>query len=219
MAGGIGTEIDERRVAKLSGGWGVHVSSSILFESDAAAKMVAETRAKPARLSGESTMNRTWKWLAVAGCVVVLGTVAGRVHFARAAEEGSASERAPAGDDAASRLDRIIEKLDRVVDRMNAERMGPPGPPPQRGPGDRGSPGEHGPRGPRGHGEHAGRGLWSEGRPPRPPRPDMPPEMQEMIEKRMHEGRQRMEQARKKFRELEERVKRLEAEVERLKAK
>ena len=71
-------------------------------------------------------MNRTWKWLAVAGCVVVLGTVAGRVHFARAAEEGSVSERAPAGDDAASRLDRIIEKLDRVVDRMSAERMGPP---------------------------------------------------------------------------------------------
>jgi len=169
-------------------------------------------------------MNRTWKWLAVAGCVLVLGTVAGRVHFARAAEEGSASERAPAGDDAASRLDRIIEKLDRVVDRMNAERMGPPGPPPHRGPGDRGSPGEHGPRGHRGpdgrgeHGDHAGPGMWSEGRPPRPSRPDMPPEMREMIERRLQEGRQRMEQAREKFRELEERVKKLEAEVERLKA-
>jgi hypothetical protein len=75
-------------------------------------------------------MNRTWKWLAVAGCVVVLGTVAGRMHFARAAEEGAAYERAPEGD-AASRLDRIIEKLDRVVDHMSGERMGPPGPPPR----------------------------------------------------------------------------------------
>jgi len=167
-------------------------------------------------------MNRTWKWLAVAGCVVVFGTVAGRMHFARAAEEGSVSERAMAGDDAASRLDRIIEKLDRVVDRMNAERMGPPGPPPHRGPGDRGGPrgpGEHGPgeRGERGgpDGPH----MWSEGRPPRPPRAEMPPEMREMIERRMQEGRQRMEQAREKFRELEDRVKKLEAEIERLKAR
>jgi hypothetical protein len=31
VAGWIGTEIDERRVAKLSGCWGVHVSSSILL--------------------------------------------------------------------------------------------------------------------------------------------------------------------------------------------
>ena len=179
-------------------------------------------------------MNRTWKWLAVAGCVVVLGSVAGRIHYARAAEEGQPYERAPAGDDAASRLDRIIEKLDRVVDRMHAERMGPPGPPPHhRGRGDRGEhhgPGEHGRRGPgeRGgpgeYGDHEergdrnGHGMRSEGRPSRPPRPDMPPEMREMIERRMQEGRQRMEQAREKFRELEERVKKLEAEIERLKA-
>ena len=174
-------------------------------------------------------MNRPLKWLAVAGCVVVLGAVAGRVHFARAAEEGSVSERAPAGVDAASRLDRIIEKLDRVVDRMNAERMGPPGPP-QRGRGDRGGPrgpgeqgehrgpGEHGPRGSGERGGPAGPHMWSEGHPPRPPRPDMPPEMREMIERRMQEGRQRMEQAREKFKELEERVKKLEAEIERLKA-
>ena len=31
VAGGVGTEIDERGVAKLSGGWGVHVPSSILL--------------------------------------------------------------------------------------------------------------------------------------------------------------------------------------------
>lgn len=168
-------------------------------------------------------MNRTLKWLAMAGCVVVLGTVAGRIHFARAAEEGPAYERAPAGDDAAGRLDRIIEKLDRVVDRMHAERMGPPGPPPHhrdrgehRGPDERGGPREHGEHGERGG--HGGPGMWSEGRPPRPPRPDMPPEMREMIEKRMQEGRKRMEQAREKFKELEERIKKLEAEVERLKA-
>jgi hypothetical protein len=173
-------------------------------------------------------MNRTWKWLAVAGCVVVLGAVAGRMHFARAAEEGPAYEQAPAGGDAASRLDRIIEKLDRVVDRMHAERMGPPGPPPHRGRGERRGPGE--PGGHREHGEHAehrghgergehpGPGMWSEGRPQRPPRPDMPPEMREMIERRMQDGRKRMEQAREKFRELEDRVKKLEAEVERLKS-
>ncbi len=169
-------------------------------------------------------MNRTWKWLAVAGCVVVLGAVAGRVHFARAAEEGPAYERSSEAGDAASRLDRIIEKLDRVVDRMSAERMGPPGPPPHHGRGEHGERGEHGPRGHRGpdgrgeHGDHAGPGMWSEGRPPRQPRPDMQPEMREMIERRMQEGRKRMEQAREKFKELEERVKKLEAEVERLKA-
>jgi polyhydroxyalkanoate synthesis regulator phasin len=60
--------------------------------------------------------------------------------------------------------------------------------------------------------------MWGEGRPPRPPRADMPPEVREMIEKRMQEGRARMEQAREQFQELEERVKKLEAEIERLKA-
>ena len=124
-------------------------------------------------------MNRALKWLAVAGCVTVLAVVAGRMHFVRAAEEGPAYDRASEGGDAASRLDQIIEKLDRVVDRMQAERMGPPD---------------------------------------RPPRADMPPEVREMIEKRMQEGRKRMEQAREKFQELEERVKKLEAEIERLKA-
>ena len=100
-------------------------------------------------------MNRTWKWLAVAGCVVVLGSVAGRIHYARAAEEGQPYERAPAGDDAASRLDRIIEKLDRVVDRMHAERMGPPGRPPQRGREDHGGPRGPGEEGRREYGEQA----------------------------------------------------------------
>jgi len=164
-------------------------------------------------------MNRVLKWLAVAGCVTVIAVVAGRMHFVRAAEEGPAYDQASEGGDAASRLDHIIEKLDRVVDRMQAERMGPPDRPPQRGPGGRG-----GPRGREEHGEHeerggpAGPGMWSEGRPPRPPRADMPPEVREMIEKRMQEGRKRMEQAREKFQELEERVKKLEAEIERLKA-
>jgi hypothetical protein len=187
-------------------------------------------------------MNRALKWLAVAGCVTVLAVVAGRMHFVRAAEEGPAYDRASEGGDAASCLDQIIEKLDRVVDRMQAERMGPPDRPPQRGPGGRGRPRgreehgeheeheEHGERGGRGEPRHrgpgqpgerggpAGPGMWSEGRPPRPPRADMPPEVREMIEKRMQEGRKRMEQAREKFQELEERVKKLEAEIERLKA-
>lgn len=169
-------------------------------------------------------MNRPLKWLALAGCVVVLGGLAGRLHFARAAEEGLPHERSPGGDDAAMRLDRIIDKLDRVVDRMQPERMGPPGPPHHgrreggepHGPrehAERHGPGEHGPHGH--HREHRGHGMWSEGR---PPRPDMPPEMREMIERRMQEGRSRMEQARARFLELEERVKKLEAEIERLKA-
>jgi len=66
------------------------------------------------------------------------------------------------------------------------------------------------------------------GPPPRGPR-NMPPEMREMFERRMHEGRERMEKAREemkermekareKFQQLEDRVKALEAEVERLKA-
>lgn len=153
-------------------------------------------------------MKQVLKWLAVAGCVVVLASVAGRIHFARAADEGPAYERATEGD-AASRLDRIIDKLDRVVDRMDTDRMGPPGPPPHRG-GDH--PGDH----QRQRGEP---GMRGEGRPGRPrPMADMPPEMREMIEKRMQEGRKRMEQAREKFQELEERVKKLEAEIERLKA-
>lgn len=172
-------------------------------------------------------MSRMLKWLAVAGCVVVLGAVAGRIHHVRAADEGSVSDRTPGGEDAARRLDRIIEKLDRVVDRMQSERMGPPGPPPHRR-GDHGGPREHGSRehggpdhqGPEeswhgGPGDRGRPGMWSEGR---PPRPEMPPEMREMIERRMQEGRRRMEQAREKFRELEERVKKLEAEIERLKA-
>lgn len=158
-------------------------------------------------------MKRSLKWLAIAGCVAVLAVVAGRIHYVRAADEGPVHEHASEAGDAASRLDRIIEKLDRVVDRMHADRMGPPDRPPQRGPGGRG-----GPRGRDEHGEHDGPGMWSEGRPPRPPRADMPPEVREMIEKRMQEGRARMEQAREKFQELEERVKKLEAEIERLKA-
>lgn len=157
-------------------------------------------------------MKQALKWLAVAGCVVVLASVAGQIHFARAADEGPAYERATEGD-AASRLDRIIEKLDRVVDRMNTDRMAPPGPPPHRGP-DR-----HGEHHRDHHRQHGEPGMRGEGRPARPrPMADMPPEMREMIEKRMQEGRKRMEQAREKFQELEERVKKLEAEIERLKA-
>ena len=70
-------------------------------------------------------MKRTWNWFALAGCLALVGAMAGRLHFARGAEDAQAYERTPAADDAASRLDRIIEKLDRVVDRMHAERMGP----------------------------------------------------------------------------------------------
>ncbi|MFM1997350.1 MAG: hypothetical protein RLZZ111_1737 [Planctomycetota bacterium] len=176
-------------------------------------------------------MTRISKWIAVAGCVVVLVAAAGRMRPSLADDPTPPRERPVTEGDAASRLDRIIEKLDRVVDRMEAERRGPPDRPPHRMP-----PGPGGPREHREHAEHSERGeyrrpgdhdgppgprhrepgMWGEGR--RGPRAEMPPEMREMFQKRMEEAQRRMEQAREKFKELEERVKKLEAEVERLKS-
>jgi len=186
-------------------------------------------------------MNIALKWLAVAGSLVVLTGVAGRMHFARGADEGPAPERRLEAGDTAGRLDRLIEKLDRVVDRMQAERRGPPDRPQHGGPGGPGGrrgPGERGERGPEERGEYGergehdgpreqgGPGMRGEGRPGRPDRPDrpgqgpwadVPPEVREMFQRRMEEGRKRMEEARVKFQEMEERIKKLEAEVERLK--
>ncbi len=180
-------------------------------------------------------MNRTTKWLALAGCVAVVCGLAGRQHFVKAAEEGAYSRPAEGGD-AASRLDRLVEKLDRIVDRMAAERRGPPPDRPgRRGPDARddraerddhaehrdhdGPSREHGQRGPGRHEDRGGPGMRGEGR-RGPPGPwgEVPPEMREMMQRRMHETRQRMDQAREKFQELEQRVKKLEAEVERLKS-
>lgn len=176
----------------------------------------------------ETVMTRVSKWIAVAGCAVILVAVAGRMRSSQADDAPPARERSTAEGDAASRLDRIIEKLDRVVDRMESERRGPPDRPPHGMP-----PGPGGPRGRAEHPEHGeyrhpgdhdgtpgpgprGPGMRGEGR--RGPMGEMPPEMREMMHRRMQEAQRRMEQAREKFKELEERVKKLEAEVERLKS-
>ena len=133
-------------------------------------------------------MNSLWKWMGLAACGVGLACVADRMHAVTAAEDAPAYERPGESPD---RLDRIAEKLDRLLERMEG-RMGPGGPHPHM-------------------------------------RRDIPPEMHEMLERRMREGRERMEKtreeikermekARARFEQLEERVKALEAEVERLKA-
>lgn len=147
------------------------------------------------------------KWLGIAACGIGVLAVIDHVNKVMAAEDRPSYERAGDGGD---RLDRIADKLDRLLERMEG-RMGPGGPPPN---------------GPRRDGPQGDRPEWAG--PPRMPR-EMPPEMREMLEKRMHEGRERMEKARgemkermekakAKFEQMEERVKALEVEVERLKA-
>ncbi|MFM8379530.1 MAG: hypothetical protein ACKOB1_09430 [Planctomycetia bacterium] len=161
-------------------------------------------------------MNSLWKWMGLAACGVGLVCVADRMHAVTAAEDAPAYERPGESPD---RLDRIAEKLDRLLERMEG-RMGPGGPPwgDRRGPPHDG-PHPEGP--PHDHREHGG--------PPPHMRRDIPPETREMLERRMREGRERMEKtreeikermekARARFEQLEERVKALEAEVERLKA-
>ena len=152
-------------------------------------------------------MNTFFKWLGIAACGIGVLAVIDHLNTVTAAEDRPSYERAGDGGD---RLDRIAEKLDRLLERMEG-RMGPGGPPPD---------------GPRREGPPRERPEW--GGPPRMPR-EMPPEVREMLEKRMHDGRERMEKARgemqermekakAKFQQLEERVKTLEAEVERLKS-
>lgn len=152
-------------------------------------------------------MKTFFKWLGIAACGIGVLAVIDHVNKVTASEDRPSYERAGDGGD---RLDRIADKLDRLLERMEG-RMGPGGPP-NDGPHRDGPPRE--------------RPEW--GGPPRMPR-EMPPEMREMLEKRMHEGRERMEKARgemqermekakAKFQQLEERVKTLEAEVERLKS-
>ena len=160
-------------------------------------------------------MTGLWKWMGLAACGLGLAYLADRMHAVTAAEDGRAYERAGESPD---RLDRIAEKLDRLLERMEG-RMGPGGPhrgdrrgPPHDGPQPDGPPHDH--------------PEW--GGPPRGPR-NVPPEIRDMFEQRMREGRERMEKAREemkermekareKFQQLEERVKALETEVERLKA-
>jgi len=169
-------------------------------------------------------MTSFWKWLAVAGCGVGLLVAADRLRDARADEEGGSYRRAADGD-AMQRLDRIVEKLDAIVDRMG---QGGPGGRPHAGrpPYDHGRP----PRDEDSAREHHGPYHDGHGRPPHDrPHPgrffaEMPPEVREAMEKRMKEGRERMEevrkrmeQAREKFQEMEERIRKLEAEVAALK--
>jgi hypothetical protein len=171
-------------------------------------------------------MKTAWKWLAVAACGLGLLFAVNRFALVSAAEEGPEYGQAADGGDAMRKLDRIVEKLDRIVERMGRapRHDGPPhdGPPPRR---------PHPHDGYEGYGSEDGPG-WDRqrwGGPPERPRHEMPPEVREMMEQRMREGRARMEEARRegrermekakeKFRELEERVKSLEAEVAQLKA-
>ena len=179
-------------------------------------------------------MNAFWKWLAVAGCGVGLLVVMDRLHAVRADDDAPASERSGGGD-SLDRLDRIVEKLGRVVERM--EHGGPP--PHRRPPHDGDGPRvEHG-RPPHGHRHHPGPGpgpgfgpgpMWGEMPPEMKERmekrlEELPPEVRERVERRMEEGRARMEEmkdrmekARAKFKEMEERIEKLEAEVAELKA-
>ncbi|MEY3205894.1 MAG: hypothetical protein RLZZ21_2225 [Planctomycetota bacterium] len=154
-------------------------------------------------------MNTFWKWLAVAGCGVGLLVAADRLRVVRADDDAPAYDRSGGGD-SLDRLDRIVEKLGRVVERM--EHGGPPPhdrPPHRRPPHDGDHPrGEHGDmrhgRPPHGHRHHSGPGF---GPGPGPMWGEMSPEMKE-----------RMEKARAKFKEMEERIAKLEAEVAELKA-
>ena len=171
-------------------------------------------------------MKSVWKWLAVAACGVGLLFAVDRFQLVSAAEDGPEYGQAAGAGDALRKLDQIVEKLDRIADRMGRgpRHDGPPhdGPPPRR---------------PRPHDAYEGQAYddgprWDRprwGGPPERPRGEMPPEFREMMEQRMREGRERMEEARRegrermekakeKFRELEERVKSLEAEVAQLKA-
>ena len=68
-------------------------------------------------------MNTFWKWLAVAGCGVGLLVAADRLRVVRADDDAPAYDRSGGGD-SLDRLDRIVEKLGRVVERM--EHGGPP---------------------------------------------------------------------------------------------
>lgn len=163
-------------------------------------------------------MHSFWKWLVVAGCGVGLVVAVDRLRDARADEDRGGYGRSADGD-ALRRLDRIVEKLDAIADRMaqgGHEGRPHPGRPPHARDGH--------PRdeqqGPPHDRPHPGR-----------IRAEMPPEMREAMEKRMQEGRQwmqegrermeevrkRMEQARDKFKEMEERILKLEAEVKALK--
>jgi hypothetical protein len=160
-------------------------------------------------------MNTFLKWLGIAACGIGVLAVIDHVNTVTASEDKPSYERAGDGGD---RLDRIAEKLDRLLDRVESRR-GPGGPPPH---GDHAGPpqgrphaGPHGGPGPDG-----GRPEW--GPPSRGPRGPMhgqlPPEVRERMQEARKQMQDRMEKAREKFKELEERVKSLEAEVERLKA-
>ena len=156
------------------------------------------------------TRASSWVIAAVSGAGLLLA--AGLFQAVRAEDQASPGSKVEG--DAMQKLDRIVERLDRIVGRM-----GPGGPRPGRpeqqgfglGAGHDGPPHDGPPhdRPPHDRPRWGGAGQ----------RPEMPPEMRKMIEERMEQGRERMEKAREKFRDLEERVKSLEAEVERLKAR
>lgn len=126
----------------------------------------------PAAPAAVPTLPRAATWLRVAAILTVSAAAVAPLPVVRAVEDGPSPTGAAPESDAAGRLDRIAEKLDRLLDRMTAERQGPPGPPapPPLGPGGprpepHGDAREHGHHGPHGepghHGPQAGpRGWW-----------------------------------------------------------
>lgn len=132
-------------------------------------------------------MHAFWKWLAVAGCGVGLLVAADRLRIVRADDEGGVYERTADGD-SLDRLERIVEKLGRAVERMEHAR--PHGRP------EHDRPPHHRPP----HGPHRGPGMGPMGG-------EMPAEWRERVEK-----------AREKFREMQQRIEKLEADVAALKA-
>ena len=151
-------------------------------------------------------MKHFWKWLGLAACGLGLLIVTDRMRVVTASEEGATYQR---GGDLGAKVDRLADKLDQLLGRMDG-RVGRGGPPPH----DHAAP----PRGghERGPMQPGGRPEW--GGPQGGSRGGKPPEMRERFEQARNAMQQRMEQARERFQQLEERVKSLEAEVERMKA-
>jgi hypothetical protein len=130
------------------------------------------------------TMTTLWKWLAVAGCGVGLLVATDRLRIVQADDPAPAYERSEGGD-SLDRLERIVEKLGRVVNRMEHAGPHPHGRPPHDMP-------------PREHRHHPG---------PGPMRGEMPPEMKDRMEK----ARARFKEMEERIEKLEAEVAELKA--------
>lgn len=154
-------------------------------------------------------MNSVWKWVGIAACGLGLLVAVDRINTVTAADDRPSYGRS---GDIGEKIDRLADKLDRLLERME-HRRGPGGPPPH---GDRDHAGP--PRERPDHHEHRHHGRPDWGGPPRGPHHELPPEVRERMQQARAEMKERMEKARERFQELEVRVQSLEDEVEQLKA-